>query len=76
MLPEVQIVKHDLAAGCRRHETSAYASATSETLALCRIGKQYAVNREFRCMAGNAGRAQPNMAIRQTVLYTEPNGSV
>ena len=36
----------------------------------------YAVNREFRCMAGNAVRAQPNMAIRQTVLYTEPNGSV
>jgi len=28
----------------RRHETSASAWATSETLALCRIGKQYAVS--------------------------------
>ena len=46
MLPEVQILKDDLAAGARRrHETSASASATSETLALCRIGKQYAVTR-------------------------------
>ena len=51
MLPEVQIVKHDLAAGARRrHETSASASATSETQALCRIGKQYAV-REDRSIA-------------------------
>ena len=48
MLPEVQIVKHDLAAGARRrHETSASASATSETLALCRIGKQYAVREDL-----------------------------
>jgi len=51
MLPEVQIVKHDLAAGARRrHETSASASATSETQALCRIGKQSAV-REDRSIA-------------------------
>ena len=53
MLPEVQIVKHDLAAGARRrHETSASASATSETLALCRIGKQYAVREEQRPKEG------------------------
>ena len=48
MLPEVQIVKHDLAAGCsppsRRHRPQP--PATSETLALCKIGKQYAVTQE------------------------------
>lgn len=47
MLPEVQIVKHDLPAGARRrHETSASASATSETLTLCRISKQYDVRED------------------------------
>ena len=64
MLPEVQIVKHDLAAGARRrHETSASASATSETLALCRIGKQYAVNREQRCQGG------PKIACGACAVY-------
>jgi hypothetical protein len=53
MLPEVQIVKHDLAAGARRrYETSASASATSETLALCRIGKQYAVREDLGVVTG------------------------
>jgi len=48
MLPEVQIVSISWPRGARRrHETSASASATSETLALCRIGKRYAVSEDL-----------------------------
>ncbi len=44
MLPEVQILSITWPRGARRrHETSASASTTSETLALCTIGKQYGV---------------------------------
>jgi hypothetical protein len=54
MLPEVQIVKHDLTAGCSPPSRDiGLRLGTSETLALCRIGKQYAVMADLsRCAAG------------------------
>src|SRR5258708_39147041 len=39
-------------------------------------GNAVSVDREFRCMAGNAGPTQFNIASLQSVSYTEPHGSV
>ncbi len=45
MLPEMQIVKHDLPTGCSppSRNIGLRLGHLRKTLALCRIGKQYAV---------------------------------
>ena len=63
MLPEVQIVKHDLAAGCSpRHETSASASCHLQTLSLCKIGNQYTVTEGLGGIPGGPPRSLASYA--------------
>ena len=57
MLPEMQIVKHDLTAGCSPLSRDIGLCLTSETLALCRIGKQYAVRGDLPPKARTHRRA-------------------
>ena len=78
MLPEVQIVSISWPLGaCRRHEISASASATSETLTVCRIGKQYAVREDLTTDSPVSfriaqSRSEPESCF-QDVVRSQPN---